>query len=143
MTHDVAYWLKLGARAMACEGFEWHAGMRIMDPPKNASPALARAEALDDLGAQWGQLVHAHDDCGEEKWVNLLAQVPDLRDPGTLGHCIAMMRKAVNHESASAVANAYGDGYGWQVNAKREIWQAADTEAEAIVNAWEGKVYRG
>lgn len=114
----------LGRRAMACEGWAWpEQGVYIDEHGKRHGYAQARCV---DEECRYGFMLY-----------------PDLRDPGMRGHCLEMMRKAVNHASASTEANAFGDGGGWRVTAKREIWLAAETEAEAIINAWERRSYRG
>lgn len=111
--------IDLGRRMMACEGFEWRAGMR-----------------------HFGGIV------SEGEWMHRrvpAAQVPDPRDPGTVGHALAMMR---------ALADGIGTGIphcvpnpqnryelstrpAWGVMACGTPLGLGDTEAEAVINAWE------
>lgn len=99
----------LGRRLVACKGFRAMRGM------------------LDMQGRTWDQSLLW-------RWSNDV-DVPDLRDPATLGCVLAMVREAWNEPTMHVRWNA---GIGrWDVVARYSFPACAKTEAEALVAALE------
>lgn len=106
----------LGKRLVACKGFRPMRGM------------------LDMQGRTWGADLLF-------RWSNDV-DVPDLRDPATLGCLLALVREAVGDEEAYAVP-WHDDEGGWTVVVNDEdgthnIAQG-DTEIEALIDALEAE----
>lgn len=116
----------IGLRAMACKGWRWMPGMSLGE---SGSRLTERSGAIRAGGAR-------HSLAGD--W-------PDFRDPATLGCMLALVRKAWDDTSLTAVP----DGT-WSLPNKR-VWGVQDdfathvgrvpcrgrTEAEALVAALE------
>ena len=125
MTDDQA--MELGRRVVACAGFRWCAGMRALYP--------------DDDGPRWTQRVVA-DDEGNGVLAPGPSAVPDLRDPGTVGGLLALVREAwgdplwVTYTVYDPEAKAYrwaAHGRGGGLLTSNGAALANGTEAEALV----------
>ena len=124
--------LALGRRMMACKGFEWRPGMHALPSFGHAGGVVVEVERDGFL------LFHGHGE-GQEMVDMEPADrlVPDPRDPGVVGHALAMMRAAYDDGSLCPtnrvrqnVWHIFGTGRG-------HPFHESPTEVEVIVNAWE------
>lgn len=121
--------LALGRRMMTCEGFEWRPGMAAIradgEGPRHGRRIVVGREVEGRL------LISA---AGLVAELPASQYVPDPRDPGTVGHALAMMREVTGWRGVSIVLEARTGRWRMQP----QVWQgAASTEVEAIVAAWE------
>lgn len=125
-------WIELGRRAVACRGWRWMPGMLAIDSTGVHSPARVyhTNKAIVYISPSDGETHTGGLDCYD---------VPDLRDPATLGCLLALVREAwgtahirqANHINGSrAWECACNDGDGWS-------YFSAHTEAHALVAALE------
>ncbi len=124
----------LGRRMMACEGFEWPEGLRSI----RVEGGLVRFGIV--LMAADGMALWRDDG---QWWVPLDSVTPDPRDPGTVGHALAMMRKALGQPSAhiQPLSSRYGpycspERYALVIGMKIRALDRP-TEAGALVEGWE------
>ena len=118
MTDDEA--MALGLRAVACKGFRWMGGMKDMQGRTVTPCILFRAHPSD---------------------------VPDFRDPATLGCLLALVREAWNAPRALVRLSANGKSFHVfdvdrvTTGGNWAAWLCGDrilqTEAEALVAALE------
>lgn len=103
----------LGKRLVACKGFRPMRGM------------------LDMQGRTWDQALLW-------RWSNDV-DVPDLRDPATLGCVLALVREAWGDPHASVWYDSeyWQSGNRWSWHAKEQSLVDYDTEADALVAALE------
>lgn len=121
----------LAERAIACEGWRWMLGMRIVWPTTFRAGILTFSEVIG-----W-RIHYATGGTSGGDWNEFPpGALPDLSDPATLGCLLALVR------------SAYGDPRAvicWQGGAQCGYWETfvadseitADTEAEALVTALE------
>jgi hypothetical protein len=105
--------LDLARRAVACEGWRWMPGMKVIDSVRMTEGML--------------KFTHSSD-------------LPDLTDPATLGCLLALVREAWGDPSLSVLFDH--DGCRWRVGRWEDDGLAlrcrpADTEAESLVAALE------
>ena len=123
--------IELGKRAVACKGWRWMPGMRVVGIPSR-------------------MLLENEDGCG--RWIDstptdcLMAQgIPDLTDPATLGCLLALVREVrkcpagsvwLHHVTVSPDPDF--DVWSWYDSEQpRLIVMDGSTEAEAMVAALE------
>lgn len=110
--NEPEYWTALGRRAVACKRWRWMFGMLTM---------TGHRFAVQVGGVPEGE-------------------IPDLRDPATVGCLLAMVREAHGCEDAFCT-RSYGNGPGgyggWIVKLDIKIVGRGATEAEALVGALE------
>ena len=100
--------IALGRRAVACKGFRWMGGMKVVDGFRVAESVVPMMFPVD---------------------------TPDLTDPATLGCLLALVREAWNDQRAYMRA---GFGWEWITDYCVEKWPpGGETEAEALVAALE------
>jgi len=149
--------IELGRRAVACKGWRWLGGMRRVWPFLVRTPLLQGNIWLvfasdEDRARGYSERMPAERvkddpvsrepaqqwDDATNQWV---ADIPDLRDPATLGCVLAMVREA---HGKPAVPMFWGDY--WQIVYTAEVDDGCashehigegDTEAEALVAALE------
>lgn len=139
--------IELGRRMMACKGFEWRPGMVPLQGSGLVPGATAVVVGLSPsrVSVRVAGVRSDGNPCHEWMPGSPWLTVPDIRDPGTVGHALAMMR---------ALADGIGTGIphcvpnpqnryelstrpAWGVMACGTPLGLGDTEAEAVINAWE------
>ena len=117
--------LDLARRAVACKGWRWMPGM------------------LDTTGGRF--ICYA--DCGEAAWVRRAddgcewlpvdERLPDLTDPATVGCLLALVREAWGNDDLGTMR--WDARSRWCAETTDFPYRAfyGDTEAEALVVAWE------
>ncbi len=140
-------WIELGRRVMACDGYKPKRGMAGWSYTPDTL-----LQFIKHYGADVREVAEPR--CLWDGRGYDVPFTPDLRDPGTLGHCLAMMRKALMRpgdiggfipRTMPTVGSAVGVDAecAWYVEHARHEdgasrWhKGATTEAKAIVNAWE------
>lgn len=129
---SVQHWINLGALAMACKGYEPKRGMwgwRL--GPDDIMRAIERIGPDVFIGhTMW---------TGMEIHTTAADFTPDLRDPGTLGHCLAMMRSALGPDTwrwPEPFTRSTGELH-WRVRSADGVdVVTCPTEADAVVAAW-------
>lgn len=138
---DEAQALALGRRAKRCARWKWAPGMLVF------APAL-RGAGVPETGPLYARLASAD---GHEGWRRLglvdldSEEVPDLRDPATLGCLLALVRDAWPTAPATTARHGVwsehrGHHHAWTCSyCTGGNWQQAhgETEAEAMVAALE------
>ena len=136
--------IELGRRMVVCKGFEWRAGMVPLYIPATVERLLTSAPVVSAVYPRLGAIETTYRS-GVTSLRDARLFTPDLRDPGTVGHALAMMR---------ALADGIGTGIphcvpnpqnryelstrpAWGVMACGTPLGLGDTEAEAVINAWE------
>lgn len=111
---------ELGRRAVACNGWRWREGMRVVHTPKH--------------DGQTGYYLRL----SQDGYVPTAHEYPDLSDPATVGCLLALVR-----EAWGACFHLVPDG-GWLARGARfpngttvNLGVCAPTEAEALVAALE------
>lgn len=121
---DLGYWLDLGRRMKACKGFEWRRGMHFMPSPTTGMSILISDSNLVMLERSDPSM-----------------NPPDLCDPGTVGHALAMMREALGDQTMRPECYRMAGELRWGVFGEDSegapIAGHYPTEAEAIIKAWE------
>jgi len=112
--------IELAKRAVACKGWRFMGGMRVLDP---IGPHPQRISDDDEGEASWRA----------NYWL------PDLTDPATLGCLLALVREAWGdpHASASWDYETNGQVVVACSRTSRWIFRDRQTEAEALVAALE------
>ncbi len=118
------------SRAVACPGWQWRRGMLTMKGLLVTDLGLIGLLGVSDLG--------------------LPSELPDLADPGTLGHLLALVREAWSEPSASVIRYTRpGGDYRWFVvlpdadGDPDRIDDGHESEAEALVAALEAAPPKG
>jgi len=110
--------IALGRRAVACKGWRFMGGMRVLDP----------------IGPQPQRI--CDDDEGEASWRDDY-WLPDLTDPATLGCLLALVREA-HAVPFLQVSVKISREHGYQFDCHpHHRGQWVDSEAEALVAALE------
>lgn len=127
--------IALGCRMMACKGFEPRRGMFGWSyPPEQLAMIIERFGAGARAAAEPRCLFGANRAFDEASRFT-----PDPRDPGTMGHALAMMREAVGDSPPACVIGQWRPAVIGLPH--RVVWDCcgleAPTEAEALINAWE------
>lgn len=131
--------MTLGQRAVACKGWRWLPGMRILHGgvciAVGVDGSPYRVGITIGTGAQMLPILGNDGDCIHEA-------MPDLSDPATLGCLLSLVRAAwdapgayVHHDSGAKLE----PGHPWEVwcGDGSNIVGVFDTEAEALVAALE------
>lgn len=131
--------IELGARAVACKGWRWLPGMRVigMAAGRVQVRLVAQSEDAMAVGAEW-----AYGDCYQETGLPGPEVVPDLRDPATLGCLLALVREAWGDPTIhlTCVDSLEAGQYDWSVRSVADKWSSdllSDSEAHALVAALE------
>ena len=129
MSDDIEKWIALGRKAMACEGFGWHGGMCA------GRSGWSWLVINTDVAVGGGTELWLDDHDG---WVDADDHWPDLRDPGTVGHCLAMFWSHPAADSCASIITTVwrGDELVWCVGAA-DVYGEGSSLPEAIVEAWE------
>jgi len=85
-------WIDLARCAVACEGWRWMPGMLALDSTAEEYPG----RVIDDRKS----LVYEDGDGAIHEGVATRSDVPDFRDPATLGCLLALVREAAEPERA-------------------------------------------
>ena len=127
-------WQELGRRAVACKGWRWMHGMllrcdeRIITSDGIGGTETSRLEFFTP--SSWSsdlRLTQMSKD--EMRW-----ELPDLRDPATVGCLLALVREAWG-DPAICIVEEHRDW--WARLNGLPLCAFADTEAEALVAALE------
>ena len=140
----------MAKRLVACKHFQWMPGMRVLHI-EGGEAGSVRGTYLS-AGAQDGDLRIQWDDYAPRglssdwsnpqnfrphPWVFDYA-LPDLSDPGTLGHLLAFVREAWDDPLiCTFIAADTWEGCGWWVEGRSVPGTLYNTEAEALVAALE------
>lgn len=143
-------WNELGRRAVACKGWRWMAGMRVVSAGRwrvNSGGEGVVMRTRDGWATVYEELFEVVAECwGAAIRGELL---PDLRDPATLGCMLALVRRAweddselwggrvevhQDHRTVFTAVIAYHEGVSL---AHRALARSGRNEAAALVAALE------
>jgi len=139
-------WIELGRRAVACRGWRWLPGMRVISSSENCQAVRVVVEDGNDyLSAEERSLRTPSGASGRLSTVHgggapLCSDPPDLRDPATVGCLLALVREAwlkCGESLAFPAPYEHDEGWSFEWHSKidpRTIWS---TEAAALVAALE------
>ncbi len=126
--------IALSQRLVACSAFRWMPGMLTAEGYRITVVRGGMAGVQDDehYPKTWGLEPH---DCREP--MDPFDWTPDLTDPATLGCILALVREAWTDPTAHTEPTPMALGGGWRCAAGPTLFEAASTDAEAMIIALE------